>query len=94
MCLTDERLLEVLIEIGPATVSSILAHESVRAPRSVVRDRLYALAHAELVAPVGRVGERRNWELTTEGVRYLQGDLDAEHQPHPRRSQWPTTARS
>jgi hypothetical protein len=41
------------------------------------------LAEAELIEPMTNDWEL--FELTEEGMRYLDGDLDARHQPTPNR---------
>jgi hypothetical protein len=39
------------------------------------------LRYAGLIAQV----TRQFWELTTQGIHYLHGDLDVRHQPYPTR---------
>lgn len=91
----DERILEFVREHGPATTQAIATDTRIRAPVGVVTDRIYTLAHAELLAPMHeRPVGRRRWEITGPGERYLAGVLDAAWQPHPRRSYWPAVLRS
>ena len=85
---TDDRILEYLLRSGPAPTGAVGKEVRRYGNGGAVRDRLFALAHAGLVAPLGNVGERRSWELTTWGICYLQGRLEGQHL-HPRRTQYP-----
>jgi len=90
----DDRILECVREREPATTREVACDPRIRAPVGVVADRIYTLAHAELLAPMcERPVGRREWSLTGAGERYLAGVLDASWQPHPRRSQWPAVIR-
>jgi len=75
----DERILEFLDEEGLAG-PSLIANEVFRKVCSGhVRERLYMLQYAGLVAETGY----KSYELTEEGERYLEGNLNANHQPRP-----------
>ncbi|QSG02292.1 hypothetical protein [Natranaeroarchaeum sulfidigenes] len=77
----DERILEFLAteDMAPA---SLIANEVFRTVSpGHVSERLAKLEHAGLVHRAGM----DSFDLTSEGERYLDGDLDAEYQPRPRR---------
>jgi len=75
----DERILECLEEHGlvSARFISTTAFEKVSAGH--VAERLEMLKYAGLVTRTGLT----SYELTQAGRRYLDGDLDASHQPTP-----------
>jgi predicted transcriptional regulator len=80
----DERLLEHLQENGWSTPSLIAEHpnfEDREVSRGRIRERLQMLADAGLV---GREHEDV-YEITRSGQLYLEGEIDAEHRPDPRR---------
>lgn len=75
----DERILEYLRENGRAR-PGLIASEVFEAIRPVhVGERLAYLRHAGLVDTSGL----HSYELTEAGLRYLDGDLNAAHQPRP-----------
>jgi len=75
----DERILEFLDQQGLAS-SDLIAREIFRKVSPPhVRERLYMLQYAGLVAKTGYL----SYELTEAGMRYLNGDLDARFQPTP-----------
>jgi len=76
----DERILEFLEEEGLAAPSLIADEVFRKVSPGHVRERLYMLQYAGLVANTGY----KSYELTEEGERYLDGDLNANHQPSPR----------
>jgi len=75
----DERILECLDEQGltSARVISREAFEKVSVGHAA--ERLEMLKYAGMVARTGLT----SYELTQAGRRYLDGDLDASHQPTP-----------
>ena len=76
-----ERILEFLDSEGMST-PSLIANEMFRqVSAGHVTERLVDLEDAGLVHRAGM----DSFELTSEGERYLDGDLDAEYQPRPRR---------
>jgi len=77
----DERVLELLAAEGWATPQSIARRVSQTASVGRVRERCGLLTEAGLVAPLTR--ERRHYELTGAGRRYLAGQLDVRAQPWP-----------
>jgi hypothetical protein len=81
MCTLDERILEFVEEeplSGPNLMASVMRFD---ASERRIRERCRMLAQAGLVAPV--MGDYGMYEITRAGERYLEGDLDAEHQPRP-----------
>ncbi|MFC7115832.1 hypothetical protein ACFQH2_13975 [Natronoarchaeum sp. GCM10025703] len=77
----DERILEFLDSEDMATAELISREVFRKVSPDHVAERLAKLEYAGLVHRVGM----SSFELTGEGQRYLAGDLDAEHQPRPRR---------
>ena len=77
----DERILEYLQEHDLATVGTITQEVELWASRARVRERCYKLADAELIGSLTR--DHQHWELTKRGEMFLDGDLDARHQPTP-----------
>jgi len=75
----DDRILEFLDEEGMASPTLISREVFKSVSPGHVRERLEMLQYAGFVFCVG-VESR---ELTTAGQRYLDGDLDARHQPTP-----------
>jgi hypothetical protein len=73
----DERILEYLADEGWATPGILARDLGLRASRGRIRERCRALQYAGLAAPFA--GEC--YEVTTGGQRYLEGELDAAHQP-------------
>lgn len=77
----DERILEFVREEGWASPHIIAASGgfccSVSEER--IRERMAWLVYAGLLAPIS--GDQV--DLTGAGARYLEGDLDARHQPRP-----------
>jgi hypothetical protein len=78
----DERILEYLARDGWATPAIISREVGLEASKARIRERLRALRYAGFVAPFA--GDC--YELTTWGQLYLEGDLDAAHQPRPTRA--------
>lgn len=79
----DERILEHLAEDGwasPQTMVSDSRFERMKVSRGHIRERCEELARRELIAPI----YSDMYEITTEGLAYLRGDLDAGHLPR-----WP-----
>ena len=73
----DERILEHLAEDGWSTPTMIVADRRFRdlqASKARVRERCRELAERELVEPI----HSEMYEITTWGLAYLRGDLDAE----------------
>jgi len=92
MCLLDDRLLEAVAALGPISVQALASRRGLNAPVRVISTRLRLLADVGLVAPLGDL-PGRTWEITTWGVRYLQGELDAELL-YPGRRSWPAVVSS
>lgn len=80
----DERILEHLEREGWSTASLIEQATTMNASESRTRERLRMLTDCGLVAPIFEGS--RMYELTSEGQRYLRGELDAKkhiEQPNP-----------
>ena len=76
----DDRILEFLREEGLATHRLISREVFESISPGTVAERLSMLEYAGLVC-CGPGWE--SYELTEEGQMYLDGDLDARHQPTP-----------
>ena len=75
----DERILEYLEENGLSS-SRLISNEAFeKVSPGHVAERLERLRYARLVSRTGLT----SYELTREGRWYLDGDLDAAHQPTP-----------
>lgn len=81
MCNLDERILEHLKSEGWATARHIERTFSMNASEGRSSERFRMLTEAGLVGPL--FAESKMYELTSEGQRYLDGDLDAEHLKRP-----------
>lgn len=75
----DDRILEILWEDGWSSPDLIAQRNCIDISEGHVRERLLFLWYAGLVYQIWNDG----FEITTEGIRYLEGDLDASHQPTP-----------
>ncbi|WP_262175003.1 hypothetical protein [Haloarcula laminariae] len=75
----DDRILEYLDGEHWSTPSLIATDAFEQVSKGHVEERLLFLQHAELVAALH--GDM--YEITSEGRRYLDGELDASHQPTP-----------
>lgn len=76
----DDRILEYVDEEGWATPGIMASRHDFRDfSRARIRERCRALCYADLLAPIA--GDMV--ELTTWGQLYLDGELDAGHQPRP-----------
>lgn len=82
MCTLDERIIEYVAEdpmASPSIMESVMQFDASE-PR--IRERCRMLADAGLIAPITEDFEMH--EVTCEGQLYLDGELDAEHQPRPK----------
>ncbi|MFA9415158.1 hypothetical protein [Natrinema sp. HArc-T2] len=75
----DDRILEHLHEEEWSSVTVMNSRPEFRASKARLRERCQMLASAELIEPL----HRDMYEITTWGVLYLEGELDADHQPEP-----------
>jgi len=74
----DERILEHLSEDSwatPATIDSDSNFEDLQVSQSHIYERCQELARRELIAPICD----DMYEITSLGLAYLRGDLDAEN---------------
>ncbi|WP_193308875.1 hypothetical protein [Halorubrum halophilum] len=78
----DERILEHLAEESWASSSTMAAEsefQQLDADEMYIEQRCWRLIERELVAPVIEDGDM--YEITTWGLAYLRGDLNASHLP-------------
>lgn len=75
----DERILEYLDEHSWATPKMMAYDKAFSASRGQIKERCERLVYAGFAAPI----HRRMYEITTWGQLYLQGEVDARHQPTP-----------
>ncbi len=76
----DDRILEYIEEEGWSTPKIMSQESEFRdASRARLEERCRGLVYAGLLAPIS--GDMV--ELTTWGRLYLDGELDADHQPRP-----------
>jgi fructosamine-3-kinase len=75
----DDRILEQLREEGWASASLIASKPSIDISEGHVDERLQMLQYAGLVGQIWSGA----YEITQDGIMYLDGDLDVAHQPRP-----------
>lgn len=79
----DERILEHLAEEDWSSPTVMASRPEFRwASEARLRERCEMLIYAGFVYPLAR----EMLEITTWGSLYLNGELDARHQPHPTRN--------
>jgi len=78
----DERIVEYVAEDSLASPRLMASAIQFDASQQRIQERCRMLADAGLIAPISDDFEM--YEVTSEGQRYLVGELDAEHQPRPR----------
>lgn len=81
MCTLDERLVERIAEDSLSSARHLNQTLNFNASVGRIKERLAMLTDAGLVAPIYDGADM--FEVTGEGQRYLEGDLDAEHLPRP-----------
>ena len=74
MTLWDDRILEVIREIGAERVGNLVDHEDIRISQSQVSRRCQKLADHGLLQPLGN----GVYVITDEGKAYLDEKYDAE----------------
>lgn len=75
----DDRILEHLNEEPWSSVAIMASRPEVVASKARIRERCQMLACAGLIVPL----HRDMYEITKWGSLYLEGKLDADHQPRP-----------
>ena len=75
----DERIIEYLDTERLASPSMIEKEMNFDASEGRIRERCELLTNAGLIAPT----YEELYEVTTWGQLYLQGEIDAAHQPRP-----------
>lgn len=75
----DDRIMEHLDDGGWSSPSVMAAESDFDASEERIHERCEFLAYARLIAPIAR----RMYDITQWGQLYLEGELDAEHQPTP-----------
>jgi len=81
----DERILERLADDGTAPAWMIAS--DIEIPRVRVGSRCRVLAEADFITREPREGFADVWEISSMGLLYLAGELDADHRrplPAPR----------
>lgn len=76
---TDERVLEYLAERGWATPAILAGERGFSASEDRIAERCEMLRYAGFVVPL--YGDA--YEITRWGRLYLEGEVDARHQPTP-----------
>jgi len=79
MIQVDERIMEWIRENGFASPGILSRERGFNLSSGHVRDRCKWLQYAGLVSPVS--GDL--YDLTSEGILYLKGELNAKHCPRP-----------
>jgi len=74
MTLWDDRLLEVILQEGASRPADLVEHKYIRVSKSTVSRRLRKLADYGLLQHLGN----GVYIITSEGERYLEGELDAD----------------
>lgn len=80
MYTVDERIVERLAESSwetPKTMASDSRFADLGADEKYIERRCERLVEREMIAPV--VEDSEMYEITSWGLAYLRGDLDAEH---------------
>lgn len=80
----DERIMEQLQLEGWSTPSILARERGFSASEDHILERCQMLQYAGLIAPI--TGD--TYELTIDGVHYLDGKIDARYRP------WPTVERA
>lgn len=80
MTYTDDRILEYLSEVSTATAWEVAFEQGVAGEVGRFRSRSRVLANAGFVDVVERDGLHDEYEITSWGEMYLDGDVDAELQ--------------
>ncbi|MCJ0620098.1 hypothetical protein JZX76_11430 [Haloarcula hispanica] len=75
----DERIMEFIYFEGWASPNLLEKERSVSASEDRIRDRCKFLHYVGFIEPIH--GEM--YDLTSEGILYLKGEIDAEHYPDP-----------
>jgi len=75
----DDRILEHMDDEPWSSPSVMASLTEFSASRARLAERCRLLADAGLIAPV----TSETYEITTWGMRYLDGEIDAQHQPRP-----------
>jgi len=78
LCHLDERLLEALDEAEDPMTAWQLAFDIESPSRMRVRERCRVLADAGFVVVLQRLPMREQYEITSWGERYLEGEVDAD----------------
>jgi hypothetical protein len=75
----DERILEFLDSVGWASPRIMAKERGFESGEGRIRERCERLLYAGLVSRM----HSDMYEITRWGVLYLEGEIDAEHQPKP-----------
>lgn len=78
MTYADDRIIEYLAQVSTATAWEIAFEQGVQGEASRFRSRCRVLANAGFVDVIERDSLHDEYELTSWGELYLDGDVDAE----------------
>ena len=79
MIALDERVLEHLDDAEAPMTAWQLASDLGMPTRRRVRERCHVLAHAGFAVVLPRGGLSERYDITGDGQRYLEGEIDADH---------------
>jgi|GEM_PF-776742 len=75
----DEQIMEFIREEGWASPRLLQGEKGISASEGRIRERCLCLHYAGFIAPIS--GEM--YDLTSEGILYLKGAINAENYPRP-----------
>jgi len=75
----DERILEYISENGWVSPGILYQERGFNASKGRIRERCKTLQYAGFVYPIGS----EMYDLTTDGILFLRGEVDARHCPEP-----------
>lgn len=81
MCTLDERIIEVLAMESFASPRHLETVINFNASKDRIAEECHMLSAAGLIAPICEDSDF--FEITGEGLRYLEGELNAEYLPRP-----------
>lgn len=81
MCTLDERIIEILATESLASPRHLETVINFNASKERITEECQMLSVAGLIAPICKGADM--YEITSEGLRYLDGDLNAEYLPRP-----------
>ncbi len=82
MTILDERILEYIDSMGWVSPRILACERGFPETTGLIRDRCKRLHYTGFIEPFH--GEM--YDITIEGKLYLEGEIDARHQPYPKAS--------